>query len=134
MKKLINLINTTKKQIKNLDLSNDSRVVRKAFFFSNLILIIMLIPFVLIFIEFFKQYSIITPMFYILLFFIFLILYFILPLSNVIYFELLKNYLEREEVTIINLKHVYLTELFNIFNCLIPLGIVIVIYVGLRLI
>lgn len=132
MIKLINKIKQTKSSIKNLDLSNDKKAVAKSILFSNLLYVIILIPFVLIFLELFKQYPIISPVFYILLVIVFLLLYFSLPLSQVFYIILLKNYIESDSITTIKTKDVYVMELFNIVNILVSIGFVVIIYFGMR--
>ena len=67
----------------------------------------------LIFIELFKQFSPITFIYYIIVILAIISICVFISLCNLIYFNLLKNYVEKEEVQKIDLKYVFLGELLN---------------------
>ena len=114
MKKLFKKIKETKLALKKIDTNEiDKKAMTKASLFAALIVVIALIPFILVFLEFFKQYSIITPMFYVLIILVFILSMLIIPFFNIIFFDLLKNYTEREEIQQLELRYVFLVELTN---------------------
>lgn len=114
MKKLFKKIKETKLALKKIDTNEiDKKAMTKASLFAALIVVIALIPFILVFLEFFKQYSIITPMFYVLIILVFILSMLIIPFFNIIFFDLLKNYTEREEIQQLELRYVFLAELTN---------------------
>lgn len=114
MKKLFKKIKETKLALKKIDTNEiDKKAMTKASLFAALIVVVALIPFILVFLEFFKQYSIITPMFYVLIILVFILSMLIIPFFNIIYFDLLKNYTEREEIQQLELRYVFLAELTN---------------------
>lgn len=114
MKKLFKKIKETKLALKKIDTNEiDKKAMTKASLFATLIVVIALIPFILVFLEFFKQYSIITPMFYVLIILVFILSMLIIPFFNIIFFDLLKNYTEREEIQQLELRYVFLAELTN---------------------
>lgn len=114
MKKLFKKIKETKLALKKIDTNEiDKKAMNKASIFAALIVVVALIPFILVFLEFFKQYSIITPMFYVLIILVFILSMLIIPFFNIIYFDILKNYTEREEIQQLELRYVFLAELTN---------------------
>ncbi len=114
MKKLVKKIKETKLALKKIDTNEiDKKAMTKASLFAALIVVVALIPFILVFLEFFKQYSIITPMFYVLIILVFILSMLIIPFFNIIFFDLLKNYTEREEIQQLELRYVFLAELTN---------------------
>lgn len=114
MKKLFKKIKETKLALKKIDTNEiDKKAMTKASLFAALIVVVALIPFILVFLEFFKQYSIITPMFYVLIILVFILSMLIIPFFNIIFFVLLKNYTEREEIQQLELRYVFLAELTN---------------------
>lgn len=114
MKKLVKKIKETKLALKKIDTNEiDKKAMTKASLFAALIVVVALIPFILVFLEFFKQYSIITPMFYVLIILVFILSMLIIPFFNIIYFDILKNYTEREEIQQLELRYVFLAELTN---------------------
>ena len=114
MKKLVKKIKETKLALKKIDTNEiDKKAMNKASLFAALIVVVALIPFILVFLEFFKQYSIITPMFYVLIILVFILSMLIIPFFNIIYFDILKNYTEREEIQQLELRYVFLVELTN---------------------
>ena len=114
MKKLVKKIKETKLALKKIDTNEiDKKAMNKASIFAALIVVVALIPFILVFLEFFKQYSIITPMFYVLIILVFILSMLIIPFFNIIYFDILKNYTEREEIQQLELRYVFLAELTN---------------------
>ena len=114
MKKLVKKIKETKLALKKIDANEiDKKAMNKASIFAALIVVVALIPFILVFLEFFKQYSIITPMFYVLIILVFILSMLIIPFFNIIYFDILKNYTEREEIQQLELRYVFLAELTN---------------------
>lgn len=114
MKKLFKKIKETKLALKKIDTNEiEKKAMTKASLFAALIVVVALIPFILVFLEFFKQYSIITPMFYVLIILVFILSMLIIPFFNIIYFDLLKNYTEREEIQQLELRYVFLAELTN---------------------
>lgn len=114
MKKLFKKIKETKLALKKIDTNEiDKKAMNKASIFATLIVVVALIPFILVFLEFFKQYSIITPMFYVLIILVFILSMLIIPFFNIIYFDILKNYTEREEIQQLELRYVFLAELTN---------------------
>ncbi len=114
MKKLFKKIKETKLALKKIDTNEiDKKAMTKASIFAALIVVVALIPFILVFLEFFKQYSIITPMFYVLIILVFILSMLIIPFFNIIYFDILKNYTEREEIQQLELRYVFLVELTN---------------------
>lgn len=114
MKKLFKKIKETKLALKKIDTNEiDKKAMTKASLFATLIVVVALIPFILVFLEFFKQYSIITPMFYVLIILVFILSMLIIPFFNIIFFDLLKNYTEREEIQQLELRYVFLAELTN---------------------
>lgn len=114
MKKLFKKIKETKLALKKIDTNEiDKKAMTKASLFAALIVVVALIPFILVFLEFFKQYSIITPMFYVLIILVFILSMLIIPFFNIIFFDLLKNYTEREEIQQLELRYVFLAELTN---------------------
>ena len=114
MKKLVKKIKETKLALKKIDTNEiDKKAMNKASIFAALIVVVALIPFILVFLEFFKQYSIITPMFYVLIILVFILSMLIIPFFNIIFFDLLKNYTEREEIQQLELRYVFLAELTN---------------------
>lgn len=114
MKKLVKKIKETKLALKKIDTNEiDKKAMNKASIFAALIVVVALIPFILVFLEFFKQYSIITPMFYVLIILVFILSMLIIPFFNIIYFDILKNYTEREEIQQLELRYVFLVELTN---------------------
>lgn len=114
MKKLVKKIKETKLALKKIDTNEiDKKAMNKASLFAALIVVVALIPFILVFLEFFKQYSIITPMFYVLIILVFILSMLIIPFFNIIYFDILKNYTEREEIQQLELRYVFLAELTN---------------------
>ncbi len=114
MKKLFKKIKETKLALKKIDTNEiDKKAMTKASLFAALIVVVALIPFILVFLEFFKQYSIITPMFYVLIILVFILSMLIIPFFNIIYFDILKNYTEREEIQQLELRYVFLAELTN---------------------
>lgn len=114
MKKLFKKIKETKLALKKIDTNEiDKKAMTKASLFAALIVVVALIPFILVFLEFFKQYSIITPMFYVLIILVFILSMLIIPFFNIIYFDILKNYTEREEIQQLELRYVFLVELTN---------------------
>ena len=114
MKKLVKKIKETKLALKKIDTNEiDKKAMNKASIFATLIVVVALIPFILVFLEFFKQYSIITPMFYVLIILVFILSMLIIPFFNIIYFDILKNYTEREEIQQLELRYVFLVELTN---------------------
>lgn len=114
MKKLFKKIKETKLALKKIDTNEiEKKAMTKASLFAALIVVVALIPFILVFLEFFKQYSIITPMFYVLIILVFILSMLIIPFFNIIFFDLLKNYTEREEIQQLELRYVFLAELTN---------------------
>lgn len=114
MKQLFKKIKETKLALKKIDTNEiDKKAMTKASLFAALIVVVALIPFILVFLEFFKQYSIITPMFYVLIILVFILSMLIIPFFNIIYFDILKNYTEREEIQQLELRYVFLVELTN---------------------
>lgn len=114
MKKLFKKIKETKLALKKIDTNEiEKKAMTKASLFAALIVVVALIPFILVFLEFFKQYSIITPMFYVLIILVFILSMLIIPFFNIIFFDLLKNYTEREEIQQLELRYVFLVELTN---------------------
>ena len=114
MKKLVKKIKETKLALKKIDTNEiEKKAMNKASIFAALIVVVALIPFILVFLEFFKQYSIITPMFYVLIILVFILSMLIIPFFNIIYFDILKNYTEREEIQQLELRYVFLAELTN---------------------
>ena len=114
MKKLFKKIKETKLALKKIDTNEiDKKAMTKASLFAALIVVVALIPFILVFLEFFKQYSIITQMFYVLIILVFILSMLIIPFFNIIYFDILKNYTEREEIQQLELRYVFLVELTN---------------------
>ncbi len=114
MKKLVKKIKETKLALKKIDTNEiDKKAMNKASIFAALVVVVALIPFILVFLEFFKQYSIITPMFYVLIILVFILSMLIIPFFNIIYFDILKNYTEREEIQQLELRYVFLVELTN---------------------
>lgn len=114
MKKLFKKIKETKLALKKIDTNEiEKKAMTKASLFAALIVVVALIPFILVFLEFFKQYSIITPMFYVLIILVFILSMLIIPFFNIIYFDILKNYTEREEIQQLELRYVFLAELTN---------------------
>ncbi|MDD7315413.1 MAG: hypothetical protein PUH11_06785 [Bacilli bacterium] len=114
MKKLFKKIKETKLALKKIDTNEiEKKAMTKASLFAALIVVVALIPFILVFLEFFKQYSIITPMFYVLIILVFILSMLIIPFFNIIYFDILKNYTEREEIQQLELRYVFLVELTN---------------------
>lgn len=114
MKKLVKKIKETKLALKKIDTNEiEKKAMTKASLFAALIVVVALIPFILVFLEFFKQYSIITPMFYVLIILVFILSMLIIPFFNIIYFDILKNYTEREEIQQLELRYVFLVELTN---------------------
>ena len=114
MKKLFKKIKETKLALKKIDTNEiEKKAMNKASIFAALIVVVALISFILVFLEFFKQYSIITPMFYVLIILVFILSMLIIPFFNIIYFDILKNYTEREEIQQLELRYVFLVELTN---------------------
>lgn len=134
MKKLMAIVKKTKNEIKSINFEEIKKAEAKSHFYTFVMTIIILIPFVLIFVEAFKQYSIITPMFYWLLGIIFIGIYMFLPVTTIIFFELLKNYTEREDVKALKASNLYIMELLNPLHIILPLIVVLTIYFGVRMI
>ena len=128
MKKLFKKIKETKLALKKIDTNEiEKKAMTKASLFAALIVVVALIPFILVFLEFFKQYSIITPMFYVLIILVFILSMLIIPFFNIIYFDILKNYTEREEIQQLELRYVFLAELTNLLYAVFSFMLVLLI-------
>ena len=128
MKKLFKKIKETKLALKKIDTNEiEKKAMTKASLFAALIVVVALIPFILVFLEFFKQYSIITPMFYVLIILVFILSMLIIPFFNIIFFDLLKNYTEREEIQQLELRYVFLAELTNLLYAVFSFMLVLLI-------
>lgn len=87
----------------------------KSFLGSILISILLIIPIALIFIEILKIFSPVLFIYHITIILIGLTVYLFVPFTNMLYYAILKNYTEKEEIQKISLKYVFINELLNPF-------------------
>ena len=114
MKKLFSKIKENNEIIEVIDFKEISKSIKtKIVLYTLLISLIIAFPILLIFIELFKQFSPITFIYYIIVILAVISICVFISLCNLIYFNLLKNYVEKEEVQKIDLKYVFLGELLN---------------------
>lgn len=88
-------------------------IKNKTVLWTFVISLIIAFPIILIFIELFKQFPPITWVYYLICILASLSICSFIALTSSIYYNLLKNYVEKEDVQKINLKYVFLSELFN---------------------
>lgn len=114
MKKLFGKIKENNEIIDKLDYKEISKNIKfKTIFFTILISLIIALPNVLIFVELFKQFPPVVWIYYLIAILAIITILVFISLCNLIYYNLLKNYVEKEEVQKIDLKYVFLGELLN---------------------
>lgn len=114
MKKLFSKIKETKAILDTI--SKDKIAKRasiKSILFAAMLMLMIILPFVLVLVELFKQFSLIIPFTYFLLFLVFVLSMLFPMLYMTLYFELLKNYTQIDELSKIKASDVFLSELFN---------------------
>lgn len=114
MKKLFGKIKENNEKIDKVDYKEISKNIKfKTIFFTILISLIIALPNVLIFVELFKQFPPVVWVYYLIAILAIITILVFISLCNLIYYNLLKNYVEKEEVQKIDLKYVFLGELLN---------------------
>lgn len=114
MKKLFGKIKENNEIIDKVDYKEISKNIKfKTIFFTILISLIIALPNVLIFVELFKQFPPVVWVYYLIAILAIITILVFISLCNLIYYNLLKNYVEKEEVQKIDLKYVFLGELLN---------------------
>lgn len=114
MKKLFSKIKENNEIIEVINFNEISKSIKtKIVLYTLLISLIIALPILLVFIELFKQFAPITFIYYIIVILAVISICVFISLCNLIYFNLLKNYVEKEEVQKIDLKYVFLGELLN---------------------
>lgn len=114
MKKLFGKIKENNETIDKVDYKEISKNIKfKTIFFTILISLIIALPNVLIFVELFKQFPPVVWVYYLIAILAIITILVFISLCNLIYYNLLKNYVEKEEVQKIDLKYVFLGELLN---------------------
>lgn len=78
-----------------------------------LITIIAMIPFILIDVELLKQFPSIIWFYHVILAGIFISILLIVPFGTMLFYSILKNYTQKEEVQNLAIKDVFLSELLN---------------------
>lgn len=114
MKKLFGKIKENNEIIDKVDYKEISKNIKfKTIFFTIFISLIIALPNVLIFVELFKQFPPVVWVYYLIAILAIITILVFISLCNLIYYNLLKNYVEKEEVQKIDLKYVFLGELLN---------------------
>ena len=127
MKKLFSKIKENNNLIKEMDVNEFSKgTITKVTLFTLLFGIVIAVPFVLVFIELLKQFSPVIWFFYVILALIFVCVMLFIPFCMMIYYTVLKNYSEREEIGKINTKLVFLGELLNPLYLILGIGVVLI--------
>lgn len=134
MKQFFQKIKIIKSKQKETYFAVEKKEQSKSMWLSLIIMLMIILPIFIIFFELFKQFSLILPFTYFLLVLIALICALVLPLYTVIYFEMLKNNVENEEINTIKASEIYLCEIVNptylIFGIIISTLVFIVLYIG----
>ena len=99
----------------------------KAFLGSVLLSLIALFPLALIYLEIFKIFSPVLAVYHITIVFVCLTVYMFVPFTNMLYYAILKNYTEKEEIHQLSLKYVFISELLNPFYLIISILFVLAI-------
>ena len=114
MKKLLSKIKENNQIIDLIDYSSISNSIKfKTIFYTLLISLVLIFPILLIYIELFKQFSPISFIYYVIVALAVISICLFVAFCNLIYYNLFKNYVEKEEVQKIDLKYVFLGELLN---------------------
>lgn len=129
MNKLFSKIKETKAILDSI--GKDKTVKKasvKAMLFAALLILMIMLPIILVFVELFKQFSLIIPFTYVLLFLVLLLSWLFPVLYMILYFELLKNYVQIDELSKIKASDVFISELFNPLYAIFALVITFIIY------
>lgn len=132
MKKIFERIKEVRQIINSLQIKEIGKKKYLLTVFSSIIFVVIcLVPIILVIIELFKQYSSITPLYYVLLVFVFILSYLVVPFYMIIFYEVLKNNIENEQLNSLKSKDIFVSELFNltylIFGIIVTLGIYLVV-------
>ena len=104
MKKLFGKIKENNEIIDKVDYKEISKNIKfKTIFFTIFISLIIALPNVLIFVELFKQFPPVVWVYYLIAILAIITILVFISLCNLIYYNLLKNYVEKEEVQKIDL-------------------------------
>ena len=98
----------------------------KSFVGSIILSIVALIPFALIYIELLKIYSPVLFVYHVTLVFVCLTVYLFVPFTNMLYYAILKNYTQKDEIQNLSLRYVFLGELLNPIYLIIAIIFVLV--------
>ena len=101
--------------------------VIKAFLGAIFLTLVILFPIALIYIQILKLYSPVLFVHHITLVLICITVYLFVPFTNMLFYAILKNYTEKEEIQKISLKYTFINELLNPFYLIIAILFVLVI-------
>lgn len=99
----------------------------KSFLGALFLSIVAIIPFCIVVVNILKIFSPVLLTFHITLCLICLLVYLFVPFTNMLYYAILKNYTQKEEIQQISLKYLFISELLNPFYLVLAIIFVLVI-------